>query len=405
MYKLILIDDEDVTLEYLSSIYTWEDYGFELAGTFSNGAAAADFLKGNSVDLIISDIKMPLKNGLELAKSCQEPYPDTWFIFISAHRDFSYAQEATKYNVIDYLTKPLDLSAFEDSLLSAYKKLSASKSVPFVESSLLSLQQKILSHILCDTITNSKELAAELEKIGLNKDILCKDCALLTLRFKNFQSYIQNSWKYGIDRFYNALSFLLPTNQNLFCSLIRYSFDTAEFVCFHKTNSETFSQEITQYTEQFQRNISEILHPEFDSVTVQFFSSFSEMRLRALSQNTAFATKSILEKAMVFINDHYNENISLKEVAEHVSLNHIYFSAFFKQHTNENFSDYLQKIRLKKALGYLKDTDLPIASICEMIGYKNITHFYNLVKAQTNMTPKEYRVHMSNKEENHAEIS
>ena len=398
MYKLILIDDEPVMLRQLSRLYDWESYGFKLEGTFANGAAADDFLKENPMDLVISDIKMPFKSGLELAKSCHELYPDTWFIFISAYRDFEYAREATRYNVIDYITKPIDLAAFEDSLRSAYAKIAAARNISFADSNLLALQQRFFSHILCDTITSMTEIVSEIEKIDLDAAILNRNCALFRIQFKDFQAFIDNSWKYGIERFYNAIFFLLPMNPKLFCSLIRYSFDTAEFICFEKADTPAFQADVVRYAHQFKDNVSEILRLDFDAIDFQYFSSFTQMRAQALNKDKVFTSKSIIEKAEAYIHAHYNENITLKDVAEHVSLSPIYFSAFFKQHTNENYNSYLTNIRLKKALEYLRDTDIPVVSICELVGYKNTTHFYNLIKSHTNMTPNEYRLHWRSQE-------
>lgn len=391
MYDLILIDDEPVTLRQLSRLYDWEAYGFHLAGTFLNGETADQFLKKHPVDLIISDIKMPQKSGLELAKSCYERYPDTWFIFISAYRDFTYAQEATRYNVIDYITKPISFSAFEESLKSAYDKIASSKSVSFADSNLLALQQRFFSHILCDTGTSMAEIVSEIEKIHLDPGILDRDCALFSVRFREFQAFLDHFWKYGVERFYNAIFFLLPVNPGLFCSWIRYSFDTAEFVCFKKADVPSFPSEVAHYIDKFKENLSEIFRLEFEEIQPQYFTSFAEMRSLGLNNNKAFTSESIIEKAEAYIHAHYNENISLKDVAEHVSLSPIYFSAFFKQHTGENYNRYLTNIRLKKALEYLRDTDIPVVSVCELVGYRNTTHFYNLIKSQIHMTPNEYR--------------
>ena len=94
MYRMILIDDDPVTLRLLSGLFQWETLGFRLQGAFPNPAAAERYLSENSVDLIVSDIRMPKKTGLELARECYERYPDTCFIFISTSADFAKSSEA-----------------------------------------------------------------------------------------------------------------------------------------------------------------------------------------------------------------------------------------------------------------------------------------------------------------------
>lgn len=96
MYNLILIDDDTVALRHLSKLFEWENFGFTLSAIFTNGKAAMDYIAQNHVDLVITDIKMPAKNGLDLAKECLELYPDTHFILLSAYRDFSYAAKGYK---------------------------------------------------------------------------------------------------------------------------------------------------------------------------------------------------------------------------------------------------------------------------------------------------------------------
>ena len=86
-----------------------------------------------------------------------------------------------------------------------------------------------------------------------------------------------------------------------------------------------------------------------------------------------------------------HENITVNEVASYAMINPQYFSFYFKKNTGETFSTYLQKARLEKACELLKNTDIKIAAIAEMVSYKTSTSFFKYFFEQYHMTPAEYR--------------
>ena len=88
MFKLIIIDDEPLLLDTLSVAAEWEKYGFELCASFYDSSLAMEYIKKNHVDVIFSDIRMPMISGIELAKFCYENYPHIKFVIISAYSDF-----------------------------------------------------------------------------------------------------------------------------------------------------------------------------------------------------------------------------------------------------------------------------------------------------------------------------
>jgi len=108
MLKVILIDDEPFILQGLRILVDWEKEGYEIAACFSNGKEALEYLKNNKVDLIISDIQMPVMTGLELLEELQkEKISEARFAILTGYDDFSYAQKAIKNNSMDYILKPV----------------------------------------------------------------------------------------------------------------------------------------------------------------------------------------------------------------------------------------------------------------------------------------------------------
>ena len=108
MYSLIIADDEDITRMAVSGYIRKTQSDFQIAGTFTNGADALQFIHDNPVHLVITDIRMPGMDGLELARHISEQYPGISVLIISGYSEFEYARKAIQYGVSNYLLKPLD---------------------------------------------------------------------------------------------------------------------------------------------------------------------------------------------------------------------------------------------------------------------------------------------------------
>ncbi len=109
MYKLLIVEDELILRTGLASYIDWHKYGFELIGEASNGLEAQNFIRENAVDVVITDIKMPVMSGLELVKWLKEQYAHVEVIIISGYDDFEFARQAIRSGVREYLLKPLNL--------------------------------------------------------------------------------------------------------------------------------------------------------------------------------------------------------------------------------------------------------------------------------------------------------
>lgn len=105
--QILLVDDEENIREGLRYLIDWEEEGYRVIGTACNGAEAYKICQENQVDVILTDIRMPIMDGLELAKKVYYEMEDTVVIIMSAYKDFSYAQEAIRYRVQSYISKPI----------------------------------------------------------------------------------------------------------------------------------------------------------------------------------------------------------------------------------------------------------------------------------------------------------
>ena len=107
MNHILVVDDEPLMRTWLSKSIPKHSTCFDVPNTARDGIEAIEYLKQAAYDVVITDIKMPGMDGLNLAKFIQENYPDTVVIIISGFNDFAYARKAIQYGVKDYLLKPL----------------------------------------------------------------------------------------------------------------------------------------------------------------------------------------------------------------------------------------------------------------------------------------------------------
>ncbi|MCR5592084.1 MAG: response regulator [Lachnospiraceae bacterium] len=109
MRKVLLVDDEPFILQGLRAVVDWNAEGFEVVRSCANGFEAYEYLKENSVDVILADIKMPEMTGIELLKRIrEEKISDAFFIILTGFKDFTYIQTALRYDCMEYMLKPVE---------------------------------------------------------------------------------------------------------------------------------------------------------------------------------------------------------------------------------------------------------------------------------------------------------
>lgn len=125
MYRVVLVDDESVSLRLLRNFVTTYFSVFEIAGAFESGVDALNYLRLNPVDLLITDIKMPIMSGIELAKCARRLNERVHIIITSGYAEFDFAKGAMEAGVDEYLLKPLNLDQFKKALSTIIEKLNA----------------------------------------------------------------------------------------------------------------------------------------------------------------------------------------------------------------------------------------------------------------------------------------
>ena len=159
MYRVLLVDDENLTLDFLKMAIPKQDPDWEIAAACLDGMEAFEWLQSHTVDLILTDIKMPEMSGLELCQQIHLRNPEQKIVILSGHDEFKFAQQAIQYGVVDYLLKPISLTELKNTLCKIKSALQAERAEKLAYHSLLEMSEdgkkQIAAHFIQAMIENS----------------------------------------------------------------------------------------------------------------------------------------------------------------------------------------------------------------------------------------------------------
>ena len=113
MYRLLIVEDEKNTREGLRDCVDWASYNIKVVKEASNGLEALSFLLENSADIVLTDVVMPLMDGIELVRQIRQRNITSKIVFVSGYWDMPYLKSAFELDAIDYILKPIKLSELD----------------------------------------------------------------------------------------------------------------------------------------------------------------------------------------------------------------------------------------------------------------------------------------------------
>ena len=341
MINVVIVDDDINVINGLKNVFKWEELGANLVMTCKNGKEVIDYMQENNVDLVISDIKMPVMNGIELCKHISVQYPNTSMVIISAYADFEYARETMKYGVEDYILKPINMTKIK-SLSEIITKIAKSKDAR--------LKLNAIIHNI-DFERNVKNALSVSDS-----DILKEIIQLDDFYFKAGHQIIKEYYWKMIDILRGFIK---------------------------ETGSEFYEDE--EIIKQFgQLNDMQTLR-DFTMRTYEEFLDF-----RSFEKQTS--KKTLFEQIRLYIDNNFNDTqLNVNSIAERFNVNPSYLSSMFKNHSSVSLTNYIIDKRIKKAKELLEETNQTVQKITELVGYEDVNYFNRVFKNNVKMTPTEYR--------------
>ncbi|THF73566.1 response regulator transcription factor [Cohnella fermenti] len=168
MFNLFLVDDEPFIIEGMMDLIDWPAYGLELVGSAENGRDALERIRQTPVDILITDISMPLMNGLDLIRRAREFRPELKAIVLSGFNEFDYLKEGMQLGIENYLLKPINVKELQDTLRNTTDKLLSSRTDARLQRHNVQIMRDNTLYRWMNGAISKSELAERAELLGLS---------------------------------------------------------------------------------------------------------------------------------------------------------------------------------------------------------------------------------------------
>lgn len=407
--KILLVDDDKIIRMGLTKIIKRLFNQHEVINEFQNGLLALQYLKENekNVDLVITDIKMPIMTGIELIeKSREELKKPPIFIVLSGYDEFSYVRDTMKAGALNYLLKPIKQEGLKEIIQEVEIKIKDNeKNHKILSKSIEVLKKDFFKYILfSNKDINYKTDKLLLESIQLDEDYIYKMIVIEkkennTGIFKDFISVILDKYKkieYAIFYYEDSIYIIFYFNGKQYSNINIMSEDIEkETEIFINNNSKVFILENTEKVwklREYYKLVKKLKeNMNYDNNSKKYFISESSKLSEILNDNSNHSNAIAINLAKQYIINNFNKNITLKDVADEVFLSQNYLSELFKKEIGEGFHDFLSNYRIKKAKEILLTTNLKIYEVAQNVGYNDSITFGRAFKKIAGTTPNNFR--------------
>lgn len=389
MYNVILVDDEIGELNALTKMTVWSKYNFNICASFTDASEAIEYINQNRVDAVFSDIAMSKMSGTEFLAEIRKHNPTLVFVFISAYSNFEYTHAAVVNNVFDYILKPINPTEFDVLCGRILGHLTNTSQNDEPNLTSMKCQQTLIDYF--SNKININELKNIFENNGIDFMPEKSLMFILSVELDDFKQILEH-WDYSIDRLYYAVWNILRNNE-YFLIPLRLKANKITYLCITSTG-ESVSNSLEALS--YQTNICEsILKHKINYTIASDIAKLDDLgkSIEKFIMNTKNigSYESTMESAIEYIEKNYINDISLSQIAEHLSLSIYHTSHMFKKHIGESFIDYLNSFRITKAKSMLITTSMTMTAIAEQTGFGNKRRFYRTFQNFVGCTPSEYR--------------
>ena len=356
LYRAIIVDDEHLIRSSLTKKVN-ELGSIFVAGTADNGIKCLQWLDEWHADICITDVQMPHMDGLELLKHINEKFPWMISIVISSYEEFVYVRSSMQLKAIDYVLKPIERNALQEAINHAVSKLLESR------------RHAAMSIVLKKLQYHDKQLNQWIELVQTLQSEQMYVLIMETLTM--FEQWVGNDY------------YILGDIAIVWIELIleRISKEKGVYWLPQLPHAGMVKESISVNQRRFVFRLIAVGYLE--QGTQQIFEAMQAIRPQVLHPS--------VEKAKLYLQEHYNQKISLQEVADAVAMSKTYLAHLFKQETGETIWGYLIDIRMKHARELLLNSNLKSYEIAHKVGYENSIRFSRLFKDTYGLNPVEYK--------------
>lgn len=359
MLRVFLAEDERIIRETLRDTMPWKQCGYIFAGEAGDGEMALPLIRQTRPDVLITDIRMPFMDGLELSRQVLQEFPYMKIIIISGYDDFEFARQAISIGVERYLLKPVTKTMLVSVLGEIRARIEAEGNIS---------PEPDAKHT-----SNESDL--------MNLDLSAIDPNVIT-------DFLQKGSAQNISDFCDAYILQLSDflHDKPFCQYLMLSV---------RFTASAFVQKLGVSQREFLEGMKCLKLAGRSVNTEELKSYMIELLQRALQlreQKSSVPYSGLLKDAISFMEANFAKpEISLNSVARAVNVSANYLSAVFSQEMGTTFVEYLTAKRMEKARELLLTTDMRSGEIALAVGYKDPHYFSFLFKKNHGCTPRDYR--------------
>ncbi len=357
MYKVLIVDDLEILRYDLKRMKIWGDQsGFIIEGEAENGVDALNKLRVSAYDLVITDIRMPIMDGMELLKVVSEEKLCPCVVLLSDFTEYSYAREGFLYGAFDYLGKPTDSHELENLLNRAKRFLDEKKNERVMIKQLEDMAEEAFYP------THYVEKVSTLLIKGQDKALEAADALLDSVgEALNFDSS-------------KALLILENVMEEIFSRVNKEHGWIKQY-----KNIEDFKRLERQDNQNWQ-DIRNQFHESYDDL-LQFLKNFVIWK----------EGENPIKRACHQVLFHVEEDISVKNITESLYISKAYLSELFKEATGITLSEYISMVKIERAKYLLLTSSMKAYEIADALGYNDHEYFSKVFKKFTGLSPTVFR--------------
>lgn len=412
--KVFLVDDEIVIREGIRESFPWDETPYDLVGEAPDGEMALPMIRDTNPDIVITDIKMPFMDGLELCKVLRTQMPWIGIIVLSGYDEFEYARQCIQLGVREYLLKPISSTDLKEALDKIGKQITEERKSLEHASSLRArmgndgkfVKEKLIGSLFSDEAAPEDAVTVLKQLSGMGCPVPAPFYVVIDAAFTPTGT--------GQDAIYiltESSNGTVNSSPGRAGTRLLVLGDTVE-----DTEEKAYAM-ATSLVQELERSgcseirigIGEIVDKPED--IIHSFKTARHIRHLLVERKEEGALilgeremgevnedmPSVINEAKLYMSQNFsNPNLMLPDVAGVVNMSKSRFSAVFSQYTGQTFTEYLIYLRLNKAKELLKTTNYKNSQIADEIGYNDSHYFSYIFKKNTGMTPSEYRMQYQN---------
>lgn len=336
-----------------------KETGFVICDEAKNGHDALLKLETNPVDLVITDIKMPKIDGLELLKKIAEKNYCSCVVLMSDYSDFSYVKQGLVLGAFDYILKPVEEVELNKTLKRAKGFILGRKK-----------EEERLKKFELESDKNLEKYVSKVEVKQLIK-FVCEGNEEFFNIISETVNNIGGTLKYNLAKIEKVLRNILLEIKN---KLLEEHLWFEKFYNLNDFVNINFSQ-----------------CSDFDSIKEQFLIAVKKCILKINKLQCGRPESIMVEQVCKYVLENVEGDVSLKFVADRLFMNKTYISEAFKQKTGIPFVEYITTVKIERAIKLIEEDKYKVYEIGYKLGFKDIEYFSKIFKKYTGLSPTQFR--------------